>query len=490
MPLVAGIDSSTQSTKVQLRDVATGQVIGSGRSAHPATSPPRSEQEPERWWAALMEAMSAALAEAAAQKARPTDVKALAVAAQQHGLVVLDGEDRVLRPAKLWNDTESAPDSETLLDRVGADGWVEAVGSVPLPAFTVTKLAWLRRCEPDTFARVARVMLPHDWLTFRLTGRSVTDRGDASGTGYWSPAEGRYRFDLLGLVDAERDWTGSVPVVLAPWEEAGRLIGSPAEELGLPADIPVAVGTGDNMAAALGIGLAAGDVAVSIGTSGTVFGSTQRPTRDPTGAVAGFADATGIFLPLVCTLNASLVTDAVGRLLDVDHDQLDALALGAPAGGRGLVLVPYLAGERVPNRPHATGTLHGIGPDVSRGCLARSAFEGVVCGLLDGLDALGAAGVPTEEGRLMLVGGGARSAAYRQVLATLSCRAVTVSDEDEIVATGAALQAAVVASDADAEQITADWGLRAGTVVEPKPDSDPDAEQSVEVRARYAEVRG
>ena len=180
-----------------------------------------------------------------------------------------------------------------------------------------------------------------------------------------------------------------------------------------------------------------------------------------------------IFLPLVCTLNASLVTEAVGRLLDVDHGELDALALGAPVGSQGLVLVPYLAGERVPNRPQATGSLHGIRSDVTRGCLARSAFEGVVCGLLDGLDALGAAGVPTEGGRLVLVGGGARSAGYRQVLATLSRRPVTASGEDEIVATGAALQAAVVASGSDAEQITDHWGLRAGTVVEPGPESVP-----------------
>lgn len=466
--------------------MATGRVIGAGRSEHPATSPPRSEQAPQRWWAALVEAMSAALGEAAEQQAGPSDVKGLAVAAQQHGLVVLDRDERVLRPAKLWNDTESAPDAQALLDRLSAQGWVEATGSVPVAAFTVAKLAWLRRCQPDTFAGVARVLLPHDWLNLRLTGRSVTDRGDASGTGYWSPSEGRYRFDLLGLIDPERDWAGSVPDVLGPWDQAGVLTAEAAAELGLMADTPVAAGTGDNMAAALGIGLAAGDVALSIGTSGTVFASTDHPTHDATGAVAGFADATGRFLPLVCTLNAALVTEAVGRLLDVDHNELDALALGAPAGSQGLVLVPYLAGERVPNRPHATGSLNGIRSDVSRGCLARSAFEGVVCGLLDGLDALEAEGLPTGEGRLVLVGGGARSAGYRQVVATLAGRPVTVPDEDEIVATGAALQAAVVASDSDVDQITDRWGLRAGTVVEPGPGS----ERSNEVRTRYAAARG
>lgn len=486
MPLVAGIDSSTQSTKVEVRDVASGRVLGAGWAAHPAVSPPRSEQSPDGWWSALVQAVLEALAGVAENGAEPADVAALAVAAQQHGLVVVDGTDAVLRPAKLWNDTESAADSEALLDRLGPTGWVDATGSVPVPAFTVTKLAWLRRSEPDVFARMARVVLPHDWLTFRLTGRWVTDRGDASGTGYWSASEGRYRFDLLGLVDAERDWSDAVPAVLGPWDQAGSLTAAAAGELGLPADTPVAVGTGDNMAAALGVGLGAGEVAVSIGTSGTVFATTHRATGDPTGAVAGFADATGHFLPLVCTLNASLVTSAVARLLGVDHHGLDLLALAAPARSGGLVLVPYLAGERVPNRPNATGTLYGIRPDVDRESLARTAFEGVVCGLLEGLDGLAAAGVPTEEGRMVLVGGGARSAAYRRVLADLALRPVTVPDHDEIVAAGAAVQAAVLASGSGAEQITGAWGLGDGTVVEP----GPEAAGSGGVRQRYAEARG
>jgi xylulokinase len=191
VPLVAGIDSSTQSTKVELRDLDTGVVVGAGRAAHPATVPPRSEQAPTAWWAALVNAMSGALDQAAGNAARPTDVIALAVAGQQHGMVVLDRDHQVLRPAKLWNDTESATDAARLIDALGTVNWIEATGSRPLAAFTVTKLAWLRRCEPDIFARIRHVLLPHDWLTFRLTGQFVTDRGDASGTGYWSPSEER-----------------------------------------------------------------------------------------------------------------------------------------------------------------------------------------------------------------------------------------------------------------------------------------------------------
>ena len=485
MPLVAGVDSSTQSTKVELRDVFTGQVVGSGRADHPAAAPPRSEQAPSAWWAALVEAMAKALT-AADRRATPADVGAIAVAAQQHGLVVLDRGKEVLRPAKLWNDTESAEDSDRLIGRLGANGWVDACGSVPGPSFTVSKLAWLGRREPETFARIAHVLLPHDWLTFRLTGQLVTDRGDASGTGYWSPGENKYRLGLLSLVDSEMDWAPTLPTVLGPWDQAGTLTRAAAEQLGLPVDTPVAAGTGDNMAGALGAGLRPGEVGISIGTSGTVFSRCERPCADPTGTIAGFADATGRFLPLVCTLNASLVTESIGRILAVDHSGLDRLALAAPSGSGGLVLVPYLAGERTPNRPDATGTLCGIRTDLTREWLARAAFEGVVCSLLDGLDALTAAGVPTGAGPIVLLGGGARSAGYRQVLASLSGRPVTVPTDGESVSAGAALQAGVLVTHTDPDVMADAWGLRQGRVTAPVEDGD----SSDAVRRRFAAARG
>lgn len=290
MPLVAGVDSSTQSTKVELRDLTTGQVVGAGRADHPVPTPPRSEQAPQDWWTALAAAMRLALAAASEHTGR-TDVVAVSVAAQQHGMVVLDRHGEVLRPAKLWNDTESAEDAGRLVDRLGAMEWAEACGSVPVAAFTVSKLAWLRRCEPETFARMGHLLLPHDWLTFRLTGRFVTDRGDASGTGYWSPRENAYRIDLLQLIDSETNWEALLPAVLGPSDRAGSITTSAAAELGLPAGTPVAAGTGDNMAGALGTGLRPGEVAISIGTSGTVFATSERPIRDPTGAIVGFADA-------------------------------------------------------------------------------------------------------------------------------------------------------------------------------------------------------
>jgi xylulokinase len=482
VPVVGGVDSSTQATKVELRDLESGSLIGSGRAPHPVTTPPTSEQDPGMWWDALALAMGEALAEAGSRGVRAADVVALAVAAQQHGLVVLDDGGEVIRPAKLWNDTESAVDSRGLLDRLPPAAWAEACGSVPVAAFTVTKLAWLRRTEPRAFDRLAHVLLPHDWLTWRLTGASVTDRGDASGTGYWSPADDRYRTDLLELVDDRGDWLSRLPTVHRADAVAGGLLASAAAALGIPAGIPVAVGTGDNMAGALGTGMTTGDVAVSLGTSGTVYALHDEPTHDPSGAVAGFADATDRFLPLVCTLNATLVTDAVARLLSVDRHALDGLALAAPPGSGGMVLVPYLAGERTPNRPGASGSLHGLRPDATPGLLARAAFEGVVCGLLQGRDALSAAGVPPADGRMIVLGGGARSAAYLEVLAGLSGRPLSVPAIPEPVAKGAGILAAAAAASSGVGPVIGAWDSEVWETVDPalRPD------QAESIRIHYA----
>jgi xylulokinase len=457
MSLVLGIDSSTQSTKIEVRDADSGRLVANSWAPHPATSPPCSEQDPETWRVALVTAR--------AEVGHVEGFSAISVAAQQHGLVVLDSAGELLRPAKLWNDTQSAPDARWLLDQLdgGAAAWADACGSVPVAAFTITKLSWLHRTEPEVFARIAHVLLPHDWLALRLTGELGTDRGDASGTGYWSAGTGKYRLDLLELVAPDVDWAAALPPVLGP--EAAQ-------------------GTGDNMAAALGLGLRPGDVAISLGTSGTVFSVSDTPTADPTGAVCGFADATGRYLPLVCTLNATKVTDATSHLLGVDLPELDEMALSAAPGSGGLVFLPYLDGERTPNRPDATGVISGIRSDVAREQVARSAFEGVVCGLLDGLDALRAAGVATD-GRLFLVGGGARSTAYRQVLADLAQRPIVVTAEDELVALGACVQAAARTSSAPIADVQDAWALGMGTRIDPIAGADVAAE----VRAAYASVR-
>ncbi|HEX6074067.1 MAG TPA: xylulokinase, partial [Micromonosporaceae bacterium] len=433
MVLVAGVDSSTQSCKVVIRDAETGHLVREGRAAHPDGT----EVHPDAWWTALRSAVEAA--------GGLGDVAAVAVAAQQHGMVCLDDTGAVVRPALLWNDTRSAQAAEDLIAELGGGdtgrrAWADAVGSVPVASYTVTKLRWLASHEPDAARRTAAVCLPHDWLTWRLAGGAgvdalVTDRGDASGTGYWSPATEEYRPDLVSRA------LGHVPVlptVLGPTGVAGSMPGSgPGAVLG--------PGTGDNAAAALGLGVEPGDVVVSVGTSGTVFAAVSHPVADATGTVSGFADAMGGFLPLVCTLNAARVLDAAAGMLRVDHAELSRLALSAPPGADGLVVVPYLEGERTPNRPDATGAVHGLRLATSTAAhLARAAIEGMLCGLADALDALVPHGVPVD--RVILIGGGARSEAVRRIAPSVLGHPVVVPRPGEYVADGAARQAAWVLS--------------------------------------------
>jgi xylulokinase len=464
VPVVAGVDSSTSATKVVLCDAADGHKLGTGRCAHAETTPPRSEQLPREWWAALRSAFAQALAEARGPS-RPgatagggePRLRAVSVAAQQHGLVVLDEALEVIRPAKLWNDTESAADSDALVRRLGGpSAWMEACGSVPRAAFTISKLAWLKRVETASFEALRHVALPHDWLVLQLCGELVTDRGDASGTGYFSAAEERWRPDLLELVDARADWEDALPRLLGPSQAAGEL--RRATELGLPGgtELTVGPGTGDNMAASLGLGVGPGDLAVSIGTSGTVFTVADEMPTVRRSAVAGFADATGRFLPLVCTLNAAKVIDTFSRFLGVDHDGFDELVLQAPPGAGGVVLVPYLDGERTPNLPAASGMLRGIRSTTSRSDVARACIEGVLCGLLEAMDELVASDLEIS-GTTFVVGGGARMSAVPQLLADLSGRPVLAVTDDEVVARGAAVQAAAVLSGTDPLSLARSW---------------------------------
>lgn len=473
MPLVIGIDSSTQSTKAELRDRDSGALIATGRASHPPTQPPVSEQEPSAWWDALVDAVNQ-LGDAR------SDVVAISVAGQQHGLVLLDESGESIRPAKLWNDTTSAGSSQALIDELGLDWWTDWAGVVPVAAFTVTKLKWVADNEPQNLARVAKIMLPHDYLTWRLCGEHVTDRGDASGTGWYDATSDTTLLRPIELATRGQDWRDRVPRVLGPTEVAGALTPTAAAALGLPASTVVAPGTGDNMGGALGLGLDEGDVVLSLGTSGTVYTRAAARAVDLSGAVAGFCDATGGFLPLVCTLNATKVTDTVASWLGTDAPGLAQLALEAGTEPIDPMLVPYFDGERTPNRPDAKGIMVGLTNGTTREELARAAHDGVVCGLLDGLTALENSGA-TVDGRLLLVGGGARSGAYRQRLADISGRTVHIPENEESVAVGAALQAAVVQAGAgDFDGRARSWDVRGASTVEPTSGVD-----GAEVRARY-----
>ena len=457
MALVAGVDSSTQSCKVVIRDAATGALIRQGRASHPAGT----EVDPAHWRSALERAVDDAGGLA--------DVAAVSVGAQQHGMICLDDTGAVVRPALLWNDIRSAAAADELVRELGgAQRWAQAVGVVPLAAITVAKLRWLAANEPGNADRTAAVCLPHDWLTWQLAGATsidaiTTDRGDASGTGYFAAATNEYKPELLALAFGARQ--PLLPRVALPNEVVGTLDGGAV----------LGPGTGDNAAAALALDARDGDVIVSIGTSGVVSSASSVVANDASGEVAAFADATGRQLPLVCTLNGAPVLDATARLLGVDLDRLADLALSSASDG--LVLVPYLSGERTPNRPAATGAVHGLRLGNSTPAhFARAAVEGLLCGLADGIDRLRAQGVRTE--RVLLVGGGARSRAVRELAPAIFGMPVGVPEPGEYVADGAARQAAWALSGRDAPP---QWNRSATKTYEADPMPD--------IRERYSEVR-
>ena len=451
MTLVAGIDSSTQSCKIAIVDAATGALVRSGRAPHPAGT----EVDPDAWWIAL----NGAIAEAGGLD----DVSAISVGGQQHGMVVLDAAGRVIRPALLWNDTRSATAADALSTEF--PDLAERTGSTPVASFTSTKLRWLRDAEPENADLVAAVCLPHDWLTWRLRGfgpenpelsQLVTDRSDASGTGYFNSVTDTYDLEVLGATLGRDASTITLPRIVAPGEQAGTVADSTTV---------IACGAGDNAGAALGLGARTGDVVVSIGTSGTVFAVSAAQVPDATGTVAGFADASGQFLPLVATLNAARVLDSTAALLGVNHVELGALALEAEPGANGLVLQPYFEGERTPNLPDATATLFGMTlASTSRPSLARAAIEGLLCGLADGLDALVRQGVTAE--RIFLIGGAAQNPAVSTIASQVFAVPVVVPEPGEYVALGAAAQAAWALAGT-----RPDWTIK--TVAQPASDYRP-----------------
>ena len=496
MTLVAGVDSSTQSCKVVVLDAGSGTLVREGRAAHPDGT----EVHPDHWWRALSEAFDDAGGLA--------DVSALSVGGQQHGMVLLDHAGNVVRPALLWNDTRSAAAAAALTDEVGADDFARRTGLVPVASFTITKVRWVRDHEPELADRVAAVALPHDWLTWRLRGygpaassplgpdldQLTTDRSDASGTGYWSPFAGDYDLELFKPPSAgtpgkppgtpgrgtQEPWfcpgfsaPATLPERSTPAASDPRL-SCPARRDPDPAGsspagsgprILLGAGAGDNAAAALGLGAEPGDVVVSVGTSGTVFSVASRPVADPSGTVAGFADASGEYLPIAVTLNAARVLSSVAGLLGVDFDELSRLALEAEPGAGGVVLVPYFEGERTPNLPHAKASFHGLSiASSTRSNLARAAIEGMLCGLSGGLDALRAQGGPAT--RLLLIGGAVQNPAVQAIAAQVFDLPVVIPSPGEYVARGAAVQAAWARSGSRPE-----WSVAVNAA--PAPDFQP-----------------
>jgi xylulokinase len=422
--LIAGVDSSTQSVKIVIRAADTGELVREGRAPHPDGS----EVDPIHWKNALDSAI--------AQAGGLDDVAAISVGGQQHGMVALDESGEVIRPALLWNDTRSAVQAESLNSEMGGNQAIaDAVGSVLVASFTASKVRWMAENEKKNADRVHSIALPHDWLSWQLQGgkdfsKLFTDRSDASGTGYFDPKSSTYRRDIFAKA-LRSDREVYLPTIIAPSTFGGTTT----------AGIPIAAGAGDNAAAALGVQAEPGDVVISLGTSGTAFAVSTTSTHDSSGAVAGFADASGRFLPLVCTLNAARIFDAATTILGKTHDEVGALALSSAPGAHGLTLLPYFEGERTPNRPTATGVFSGMNIANSNPAdIARAMIEGMLSGLADAVAALENLGVDIK--RVLIIGGAAKNPAVGQIASALFGRPVLIPPAGEYVADGAAKQAA------------------------------------------------
>jgi xylulokinase len=438
--LFIGLDSGTQSTRAILVDGETGLVLASRSAALdilPSDVPGTREQDPADWLRAAFDVLAGVLRDAGPDAAGR--VAGIGISGQQHGFVALDAEGHVIRPAKLWCDTSTAPQCETLIRRLGGlPRTIEQLGNGIPPGFTASKILWLKEQEPASYARLATVLLPHDYLAFWLTGRAHMEWGDASGTALMDVRTRTWRAEAVAAIDPAL--AAALPALAHPREPAGVVKADIARQLGLRGDVVVS-GSGDNMMGAVGTGnVADGTVTASLGTSGTIYACSERPIVDPAGEVAAFCDATGQWLPLVCTMNVTVATEMVRKLFGLDHAALSEAAASVDSGAEGLLLIPFFEGERTPNVPDGTGVWIGVRPRTSTAAhMARAAMEGATLGLNYGLNRLRALGLAPRE--IRLTGGGSRSAVWRRIAADVFDCPVVCPASEEGAAYGAALHA-------------------------------------------------
>lgn len=437
--LFAGIDSGTQSTKVLIVDEA-GRVVGRGQAGYgliEGLPPGHKEQDPAIWIAALQDAFAAALIDA---QVSGKEIAAIGVSGQQHGFVPLDAQDEVIRPAKLWCDTATAAEAEAIMAACGGLAEFLKLTGNALPAgFTASKILWLKKHEPENFARLRTVLLPHDYLNFWLTGEKRMEYGDASGTGLLDVRERVWARPALEAIDGELE--GMLPPLHPSAGPCGTVRPEAAQALGLSTSCIVSAGGGDNMMGAIGTGnVVPGMVSLSLGTSGTVYAFTELPMTDPQGEIAAFCDSTGHWMPLLCTMNVTVATELVKKTFDLSTEELNGRAANVAPGAEGLMLLPYFEGERVPNVPNGTGVWYGYRAGTNTpGHFARAAMEGAVLGLGYGFGRLRELGV--RPGEVRLTGGGSKSPLWRQIVADVFNVAVACTEEPEGAALGAALQA-------------------------------------------------
>jgi xylulokinase len=440
--LFLGIDCGTQGTKAIILDAISGQVLGQGAAAHTMISGAngRREQDTQQWLEAFTLATRRALL---AANVDGQSILGIGVSGQQHGLVLLDDQGEVLRPAKLWCDTETSAENDRLLTHLGGEkGSLERLGVVIAPGYTVSKLLWTKEQHPVVFSRIARILLPHDYLNFWLTGRACSEYGDASGTGYFNVRTRQWDLQLLRDIDASGRLQAALPELIDAHQSVGTILPAIAEHLGINPNALVSSGGGDNMMGAIGTGnIQPGAITMSLGSSGTVYAYSEVPKVSPDASVATFCSSSGGWLPLICTMNLTNATGAIRELFDLDLQQFNDLVAEAPIGADGVSMLPFLNGERVPALPHATGSLHGLTLDnLTQANLCRAAVEGTTFGLRYGLDLLRHNGLQSRS--ICLIGGGSKSAVWRQIVADIMNTPVICTEQSEAAALGAAIQAA------------------------------------------------
>ncbi|AIG01354.1 xylulokinase [Pseudomonas fluorescens] len=440
--LFLGIDCGTQGTKAIVLDATSGTVLGLGAAAHTLISGAngRREQHTQEWLDAFTEATHRALQQAGVDG---QDILGIGVSGQQHGLVLLDEHGQVLRPAKLWCDTETSAENARLLEHLGGEsGSLERLGVAIAPGYTVSKLLWTLEQHPDVFARIAHVLLPHDYLNYWLTGRACAEYGDASGTGYFNVRTRQWDLGLLRHIDASGRLEAALPALIEANQPVGNILPAIAERLGINPGAMVSSGGGDNMMGAIGTGnIVPGVFTMSLGSSGTVYAFADQPTISAEAAVATFCSSSGGWLPLICTMNLTNATGVIRELFELDLMAFNTLVAQAPIGAEGVSMLPFLNGERVPALPHATGSLHGLTmTNLTRGNLCRAVVEGTTFGLRQGLDLLRQTGLHSHS--IRLIGGGSKSPVWRQMVADIMDTEVVCTEQSEAAALGAALQAA------------------------------------------------
>ncbi|MEM7762653.1 MAG: xylulokinase [Pseudomonadota bacterium] len=441
MRTVLGIDLGTQHLKVVFYDVDNRRIAASASTALDLHLGDHGEAEQQAsWW---VDGLQLAL------KDIPHDVRrsamAIGVSGQQHGFVALDKAGTVLAPVKLWCDTSTERECETITEAFGGvERCISEVGNAVLPGYTASKVRWLRDQHPDRYEQLDTILLPHDYLNFVLTGERCMEAGDASGTGFLDIRTRQWSVEMLRAIDPDRDLTECLPPVRTRNEAIGQLRADVASELGLPTGIPVSIGGGDNMMGAIGTGnVRVGAVTISLGTSGTVYAFSDKPIVDTNATIAAFCSSTGGWLPLLCTMNCTVSTELMRKLLDADIASFEAQINTAPQGADGIITVPFFNGERTPNLPNAKGMIVGLdGRNVTSKNLLRSAVEGVTFGLRAGIDALAA--LDTNATEIIATGGGAKSAAWRQIIANVCDVPVVTLTNEEGAAFGAALQALAI----------------------------------------------